>query len=141
MKSLNATVLLFVCAACALPAFADEQTAKAEKDLTDNFEYQTVTTKEGLTFRVPEDMPIVTRNGITAPIPFDEYMYGKFKLMDSRLRSIETKVVHVEEMLSKMAEKDSPAPAAAPPPSGLLRSGPNASVKKPTETPTGENNE
>ena len=65
-----------------------------------NFKYNTVTTKEGLTFRVPEDMPVETRAGIQAPIPFDEYMYGKFKQMDNRLKTIETKLDNIEKLLT-----------------------------------------
>ena len=64
-----------------------------------NFKYHTVTTKEGLNFRVPEDMPVETRNGIQAPIPFDEYMYGKFKQMDERLKSIQTQLDRIEKSL------------------------------------------
>ena len=70
-----------------------------------NFKYNTVTTKEGLNFRVPEDMPVEMRNGIQAPIPFDEYMYGKFKQMDSRLKSIESKLDEIQKALISTNDK------------------------------------
>lgn len=66
-----------------------------------NFRYQTVTTKDGLTFRVPEDMPIEKRGGIEAPIPFDEYMYGKFKQMDTRLQRMEAQLQKIQDLIEK----------------------------------------
>ena len=82
------------------------QTEEAEiRKEASNFKYNTVTTKEGLLFRVPEDMPVETRNGIQAPIPFDEYMYGKFKQMDERLKSIETKLDHIEKLMTSSKEE------------------------------------
>lgn len=71
-----------------------------------NFKYNTVTTKEGLSFRVPEDMQVETRNGIQAPIPFDEYMYGKFKSMDNRLKSIDAKLDRIEKILISHKENN-----------------------------------
>lgn len=77
-----------------------------------NFKYHTVTTKEGLTFRVPEDLPVVTRDGIQAPLPFDEYMYGKFKQIDERLKSIDSKLDRLEDALEsrKPSDKESKSP-------------------------------
>ena len=66
-----------------------------------NFKYRTITTEEGLVFRVPEDMPIEKKNGILAPIPFDEYMYGKFKQIDERLKRIETKLEAISDSLKE----------------------------------------
>ena len=73
--------------------------AWAEDDET-NFRYQTKATKEGLIFRVPEDMPIESRGGLQVPMQFDEYMYGKFKQMDSRMQRIESKLERVIRKLS-----------------------------------------
>ncbi len=85
------------------PVLADEtKTDKEDKD--DNFQYTTLTTKEGLTFRVPEDMPIERRGGIQAPIPFDEYMYGKFKQMDDRLKDIETMLEDIRKILKSQKQ-------------------------------------
>ena len=81
-----------------------EEADEIRKEAT-NFKYNTVTTKEGLNFRVPEDMPVETRNGIQSPIPFDEYMYGKFKQIENRLNSIDAKLNNIEAMLT--APKDS----------------------------------
>lgn len=99
-----------------------EEAADAKAEKASNFDYQTVTTKEGLVFRVPEDMPIETRNGITAPISFDEYIYGKFKLMDARLQSMEAKLDRLEAMLAKIVGPESGS--AAPLKSGVLLSKP-----------------
>jgi hypothetical protein len=98
MKVRFGSLLFLIALACvsAAPAFC----AGAAEDEA-NFKYQTVTTKEGLTFRVPEDMPIESRGGIQAPIPFDEYMYGKFKQMDGRLARIEAQLQKIEELLEE----------------------------------------
>ena len=80
-------------------AWAEDREKQAMDDVS-NFKYQTVQTKEGLNFRVPEDMPIEKRGGIQSPIPFDEYMYGKFKQIDRRLDHIEKKLDRIEELLS-----------------------------------------
>ena len=76
------------------PVFAQGK----EKDLgqEDGIKYHTVTTKEGLSFTVPEDMPIVNRNGIVAPVPFEEYIYGKLNKLNSRLKSVEARLDQVE---------------------------------------------
>ena len=78
---------------------SDEKEADS-KDRVPNFKYKTIQTKEGLFFRVPEDMPIETRAGIQAPIPFDEYMYSKFKEINDRLRNVESKLGKIEEILT-----------------------------------------
>ncbi|OGW91401.1 MAG: hypothetical protein A3D28_00350 [Omnitrophica bacterium RIFCSPHIGHO2_02_FULL_63_14] len=71
----------------------------------ENFPYRTVTTAQGLTFRVPEDMPVETRGGIQAPIPFDEYMYGKFKQMEIRLNKIDSKLDLIQKGLDALRGK------------------------------------
>lgn len=93
--------------ACA--AFSPALAASAVNEDDVNFQYTTVTTKEGLTFRVPDDMPIENRGGIVAPIPFDEYAYGKFKRMEKRLAQMEARVEKMEKILvlSKDNEKKS----------------------------------
>ncbi len=78
--------------------------ATPEEKKAANFEYQT-TTKEGLTFRVPEDMPIEKRDGIMAPIPFDEYMYGKFKQLEKKMQGLEEKIAQLEKMLTQKDDK------------------------------------
>ena len=76
-----------------------------------NFKYKVVQTPEGLNFRVPEDMPVEKKNGIEAPAPFDEYMYGKFKQIDSRLESIEKKLDNIEKIFYPKTEpKSEPKP-------------------------------
>lgn len=107
MKSTGMWMLIGVLASsAALAETAVETAVEAKSDApapsVENFKYTTVTTPEGLTFRVPEDMPIEKRNGIVAPIPFDEYMYGKFRQMDARMSSIEARLGRIEELLLRL---------------------------------------
>ncbi len=85
---------------------AEESAEQGSEEGAANFRYETVTTSEGLTFRVPEDMPIEKRNGIVAPIPFDEYMYGKFAQLDQRMKSIEMKIDRIEALLSEKPKEE-----------------------------------
>ena len=78
----------------------------AEKIRKMNYEYGNVTTKEGLTFRVPEDMPIEKRDGILAPLPFDEYTFRKFKLLEERIRSLESKITLLEARLNALEKPE-----------------------------------
>lgn len=84
--------------------WAAERERRAESEPI-TFTYRNVTTKQGLTFRVPEDMPIEYRDGMVAPIPFDEYMYGKFKQMDFRMQRIESKLERVIRKLSALDKR------------------------------------
>lgn len=95
----------FVWLVIAFGTLAGASAWAADKDKDNQFQYQTVTTREGLTFRAPEDMPIEMRGGIQAPIPFDEYMYGKFKALESRLVGMETKLARIEEALTRAADQ------------------------------------
>lgn len=81
-----------------------EDSSKATESKEENFNYQT-TTKKGLVFRVPEDMPIEERNGIVQPIPFDEYMYGKFKKLEDRLEKIELQIGAVETRIENIEKQ------------------------------------
>lgn len=92
----------------------DKQLEAADES---NFQYQTVQTPEGLVFQVPEDMPIEKKNGLQSPMPFDEYMYGKFKQMDRRLTGIDQKLDRIEKLLS--TEKE-PKPAVKSEEPGIL---------------------
>ena len=49
-------------------------------------------TKSGLHFRVPADWPIEERNGVTAPIPIEEYVTRKFTALEARIRTLEQQV-------------------------------------------------
>ena len=66
--------------------------------------------KSGLQYRVPEDMPIESRGGIEAPIPFDEYMYSKFKKIDQRLNRIEESLARVEKTLVGLKSEEKSRP-------------------------------
>jgi hypothetical protein len=95
------------------PAFSSVSNAKEapaqEEDVLPPLEYRTVTTPEGLSFRVPEDMPIEMRSGILSPIPFEEYVYAKFKQIDLKLKKISNQLDQIEALLlsHKETEKNS----------------------------------
>lgn len=90
-------LLIAICFQAAGSGAADEDDS--------NFRYQTVTTREGLNFRVPEDMPIEKRDGLQVPIPFDEYMYGKFKKMETRLDAMDKKLEKIQSLLIAMRDQ------------------------------------
>ena len=78
-----------------------------EKNQLPNFEYHTVTTPEGLVFRVPQDMPIEKRGGIVAPIPFDEYTYRKFKKVEDRMKRLESRLQRAEKEIESLKKEKS----------------------------------
>jgi hypothetical protein len=102
---------LFIFAASSVWADLTEEQKNEIKTEAKNFKYQDVQTQEGLNFRVPEDMAIEKRNGIQVPVPFDEYMYGKFKQLDARLENIEKKLENIENILSPKPEPKPAKPA------------------------------
>ncbi len=54
-----------------------------------NFSYAQKSQKiNGLNFEVPEDWPIEKRNGIIAPIPTEEYVAIKFKMIEEEFETI-----------------------------------------------------
>ena len=121
MKNPGLIVMLGLLA-CGAAVAADTEDTTGER--RGNFPYKTVTTPEGLTFRVPYDMPIEKRGGIVAPIPFDEYAYGKFGAMEKRLGALEARMSRAEELLKKISQENAPDAAARP--AGLaLQSRPN----------------
>ena len=46
-------------------------------------------TKDGLHFQLPADWPVEKRGGMTVPIPIEEYLVQKFRVMESRFQAIE----------------------------------------------------
>ena len=83
----------------ASPAFAQADDNPSPEEKT-NFEYKEVQSQSGLKYRVPEDLPIVVRNGIESPMPFDEYMYMKFKKIDDKLDRIEQTLERLEKAVT-----------------------------------------
>jgi hypothetical protein len=101
----------------ALPALAyDEMGAKkvAEEIKEDGF--KDVTTPEGLTFRIPSDMPIERRGGLVSPVPFDEYLYIKFKNINEKLTVVDKKIDRLDETLRAIRRhlESTAASSAAP---------------------------
>ncbi len=99
---LNNIFFIFIITSALVSTACEAMTEEQNNQLieeTKNYKFKTVTTKEGFNFNIPEDMPIETRAGITAPIPFDEYMYFKFKKVEERLVVIEKKIDDLQQML------------------------------------------
>lgn len=69
------------------------------------YRFENITTKEGFKFNIPSDMPIERKDGLVTPIPFDEYLYIKFKMLEERIGKMEKHLDDMEKnILSKMAE-------------------------------------
>ena len=90
-----------------------EEQNKQLLEETKDYKFKTVTTEEGLHFNIPEDMPIERRAGVVAPMPFDEYMYFKFKKLEERLVVIEKKIDDLQQMLIS-SKKPVPQPSVSP---------------------------
>ena len=86
-------------------AFSADQAKLTDEEKLE-VESSTITTKEGLTFRVPKDMPIEMRNGIQAPVPIEEYMYAKFKKVEKKMGKMEEKLDNIEKLLIELKEKN-----------------------------------
>ena len=87
-------------------AFAyDAEEAKKVADEMKEYGFQDVTTKEGLKFRIPSDMPIETRGGIVAPVPFEEYLYLKFKKIEERVTEVDKKLAEIDKKLGHLDDK------------------------------------
>lgn len=63
-----------------------------------------VQTKSGLHFRVPADWPIEERNGVTAPIPIEEYVTRRFSALEARIRALEQQVTGSDLRLRVLEE-------------------------------------
>ena len=93
-------MLVFICAG--RPALADDADSQKTEEDMQNYRFKTVTTPEGLNFKIPEDMPIETRNGLKAPIPYDEYLYFKFKKLEEKLNETSAKIDKMAASLEKI---------------------------------------
>ena len=85
-------------------------------------------TSDGLHFNVPPDWPIEKRNGVTGPIPIEEYLARKFKVLEARLQALEQRLSSLDIRLRVVEEESkkqrqglrsaepasSPAPAKPP---------------------------
>ena len=77
--------------------------ARAEENQTQDVTVRK--TKEGLHFQLPSDWPVETRNGITAPIPMEEYLAKKFSSLENRLQSIEQRFNGFDVRLRALEEQ------------------------------------
>lgn len=85
-------------------AWADysEDEAKRMEEEMKKLGFKTMTTKEGLHFNIPADMPVVTQNGITAPVNFDEYLYVKYRQQQEDLKKMDAKIDTLSDKLDKI---------------------------------------
>jgi hypothetical protein len=84
---------------------ADDDDAAAVSEQMKKYHFETVTTKEGLKFNVPPDMPIEKKDGLVQPVPFDQYLYVKFKLIEERMTAVEKKLDSSEKTLDSLDRK------------------------------------
>ena len=102
-------------------AMTDEENAQVQEEMKD-YKFKHVTTKEGLNFNIPEDMPIETRNGVTGPIPFEEYLYFKLKRLDERLAAIDKKIDGLLEVFNATKKQEAARELSLQEKAGLLSS-------------------
>ena len=69
------------------------------------YRFEKVTTKEGFNFSIPSDMPIDRKDGIVSPIPFEEYLYIKFKQIEQRIAELEKRIGKFETKLDDSQKK------------------------------------
>ncbi len=77
---------------------------KMAKDM-ERYHFETVTTKEGLKFSVPPDMPIQNKDGLVQPMEFDQYLYVKFKTIEERVSGLEKKFDDIDKKLDMQFEE------------------------------------
>ena len=94
---------LFFLASAVCASEVDER-KKVEEEIK-SYRFKTVTTPEGLNFSIPEDMPIETRNGLKGPIPFDEYLYFKFRKLDEKLTETNAKIDKLQGLTEAIQKK------------------------------------
>ena len=122
MRKITKFLIFVVALTCAgKTAFADDAERQKAEDEIKNYRFKTVTTPEGLNFKIPEDMPIETRNGLKAPIPYDEYLYFKFKKLEEKLVETGAKIDKMADTLKKiqssleeLQKKNSPSASSSP---------------------------
>ncbi len=96
--------------------YSEEQAKQMEEDIK-KLGFKTMTTKEGLNFNIPADMPVVTRNGLTSPVNFDEYLYVKYRQLQDELKQMGTKLDGLSDKLDrilKVVDEKTKALEAAP---------------------------
>ncbi len=96
--------------------YSEEEAKRMEEDIK-KLGFKTMTTKEGLNFNIPADMPVVTRNGLTSPVNFDEYLYVKYRQLQDELKQMGTKLDGLSDKLDrilKVVDEKSKALEAAP---------------------------
>lgn len=88
-----------------VPSFARADAAEDVDKTAEEFkkyQFETITTKEGLRFEVPPDMPIQRKDGLVQPVEFNQYLYVKFKMMEERIGKLEKQI---DEMQKKLFSK------------------------------------
>jgi len=64
-----------------------------------------IRTREGIHFRLPEDWPIVKRHGVLMPLPMDEYLSHKIKILMGRMDKADQKSDETLKRLEGLDQK------------------------------------
>lgn len=80
----------------------NEAEAKRMEEDMKKLGFTTRTTKEGLHFNIPADMPVITRDGLTQPVNFDEYLYVKYRQLQDEMKLMDTKLDGLSDKLDRI---------------------------------------
>ncbi len=102
----NRVIILLVGAVLGATSLAradyNEAEAKRMEDDIKKLGFKTITTKEGLHFNIPADMPVITRDGLTQPVNFDEYLYVKYRQLQDEMKLMGTKLDGLSDKLDRI---------------------------------------
>ncbi len=102
----NRVIILLVGAVLGATSLAradyNEAEAKRMEDDIKKLGFKTMTTKEGLHFNIPADMPVITRDGLTQPVNFDEYLYVKYRQLQDEMKLMGTKLDGLSDKLDRI---------------------------------------
>ncbi len=102
----NKTIILLVgvifgATSIAWADYSEAEAKRMEEDIK-KLGFKTMTTKQGLHFNIPADMPVITRDGLTSPVNFDEYLYVKYRQLQDELKLMGIKLDGLSDKLDKI---------------------------------------
>ena len=97
MKSWMIPAIFFFLGMTFSPGYAEEP---------NGYEAETaIRAREGIHFRLPEDWPIVKRHGVLMPLPMDEYLSHKIKILMGRMDKVDQKSDETLKQLEGLDQK------------------------------------
>lgn len=107
MAVFAALCVLILPAWTARAAVEDVEIVEDKPDETNPL-YHIVKTKDGHIFRVPKDMPIQRKDGLTLPMNSEEYFLNKFEDLKNEMEVINERLDALEEIVkdAKDAQED-----------------------------------